>query len=152
MRCSVKWLTVSFMSISVGGFSTVAEATQQCFRLDPFVDILKLEFAPVTNGHRNVYGNWIASGFYTLPMSGAFELDVGSTTIKRLGIVGTNATANFGDNLICGLDGIKGSGWEVNCSGGTAGNYQVSGTLTQISCAGLPPSVAKSRGRAAGAR
>jgi hypothetical protein len=150
MRRSVKLLTAGILALSVGSFSTGAQASQSCFRLSPFTDYLKLEFGPLTNGHKNVYGNWIAPGSYTLSVSGASELNSGSTTIRRLGIVGTNSTTSFGDNLICGLDGIKGSGWEVNCSGGTGANFQATGTLTLISCSGLSPSLAT--GRAVGAK
>jgi hypothetical protein len=151
MRYSAKLLAAGVLALSAGSFSTGAQATEVCFKLDPFVDILRLE-SPFVSGanHVNVYGNWIAPGSYTLPVSGASEFDLGSTTVRRLGIVGTNATANFNDNLICGLDGIEGGGWEVNGSGGTSGNFQVSGTLTPISCAGLAPSAARVTGRAAG--
>src|SRR5262245_36345692 len=85
-------------------------STQRCFKLDPFNDILKLTFDVARFGHQNVYGIWIGPGFYTLPVSGAFELDSGSTTKRRLGIVGTNPGA-FAGNLICGLDGVPGAGF-----------------------------------------
>lgn len=150
MRCSVKILTAGILALSVGFFSTGAHAGQACFRLNPFTDYLKLELGPVTNGHRNVYGNWIGPGNYTLPVSGALELNLGSTTVRRLGIVGTNNTTFFNDNLICGLDGIGGRAFEVNCSGGPSGNHQFSGTLAPISCAGLAPSAARVAGRPAG--
>jgi hypothetical protein len=149
MRSSVKLLTASVLALSVGGFSTGAQAVEVCFKLDPFIDILRLEFDPVRHGHRNVYGNWIANS-YTLPVSGAYELDLDSRTVRRLGIVGTNVTTAFNNNLICGLDGIPRRSLEVNCSGGTGGNFQASATLTPISCAGLPPSAPKVTGRALG--
>lgn len=152
MRSSVKLLSAGALALSVGGFSTDAQA-ETCFRLDPFIDVLKLEFGPTTSQHRNVYGNWVAPGLYTLPVSGALELDVlGSVTARRLGLVGTNATPSFGDNLICGFDGVSRDRYEVNCSGGTGADFQFSGTLTPISCSGLPLSSARVAGRAAGAK
>jgi len=149
MRPSVKLLTAGILALSAGSFSTGAQA-ETCFKLNPFVDILRLVIGPATNGHRNVYGSWIAPGIYTLPVSGALELNAGSTTVRRLGIVGTNATAFFGGNLICGLDGIRGSSVKWQCSGGTGANFQNSGTLTPISCSGLSPSLAT--GKVAGAK
>jgi hypothetical protein len=152
MRCSVNLLTAGVLVFSAGSFSTGAQAVEACFKLEPFTDILRLEFVPVTHRHQNVYGNWFAPGEYSLPVSGAFEFNLGSTTVKRLGVVGTNATTFFGDNLICGLDGIQRGDFEVNCSGGTGANFQFVGKLIPISCAGLPPSAAKVTGRAAGAK
>src|SRR3954469_12789244 len=64
MRCSVKLLTAGILALSVGIFSAGVQATEACYKLNPFVDVLKLEFGPLTNGHRNVYGNWIAPGYY----------------------------------------------------------------------------------------
>lgn len=151
MRYSLALLTAGALALSAGTFSTGAQASEGCFKLTPFSDILKLEFGAVTNRHQNVYGNWIAPGSYTLPVSGAYELKSGSQSVKRLGIVGTNITASFNGNLICGLDGTKGGAWKLSCSGGTGANYQNSGTLTQVSCAGLSPSSAAT-GRAAGAK
>jgi hypothetical protein len=150
MRYSVKLLTAGVLVVSAGGFSTGAQATEVCYRLDPFIDILRLELDPVKHGHRNVYGNWIAPGVYTLPVSGAYELDLDSKTVRRLGIVGTNATEFFGDNLLCGLDGIRGRNFELNCSGGPGDDFQNNGTLTPISCTEVPRSVAP--GQAAGVK
>jgi len=150
MRCSVKLLTAGVLVLSAGSFSTSAQAGEVCFKLDPFIDYLKLWFDPVKAKHQNVYGNWIAPGVYTLPVSGAFELDLGSTTVKRLGIIGTlAANADTTDNLICGLDGKRNLGWELNCTGGSGGNSQNSGTLSPVPCAGLAPSSARVTGRAA---
>src|SRR4051794_14299810 len=100
MQYPMKLLVAGALALSAGSFSTGAQAAQVCFQLNPFSDTLRLEFAPLTDGHRNVYGNWVVSGVYTLPVSGAYELDVGSTTVRRLGIVGTNSNAaDFGGNL-----------------------------------------------------
>jgi hypothetical protein len=150
----MKLLTAGVLALLTGSFSTGAQATEVCYRLDPFPDILQLEFGSVVNNHRNVYGIWIGPG-YTLPVSGASEFDYGTTTVRRHGLVGTNATTASNNNLICGLDGIAGGGFKINCSGGPDGNFQNSGTrLTPISCAGLPaaslpPSPVRARGRAA---
>jgi hypothetical protein len=57
MRCSVKLLTTSVLALSAGAFSSGAQADQVCYKLNPFIDILKLEVASAVNGHRNVYGN-----------------------------------------------------------------------------------------------
>jgi len=145
--------SIAAASIALFAGSAYAAPVQVCYKLNPFVDILKLVRSdPGPGGHRSLFGNWIASGLYTIPVSGAFEFEAGSTTIKKIGIVGANSTTSFGDNLICGLTGIGGGGaWELNCSGGSSNvNFQNSGTLNQISCAGLPPSSAV--GRAAGSK
>ena len=65
MRRSAKLFAAGVLALSAGSFSTDAQAIQKCYRLNPFVDYLKLEFDPVVNGHRNVYGNWVAPGSYT---------------------------------------------------------------------------------------
>ena len=151
MQSCTKLLTAGVMMLSVASFSTGAEAAQVCYRLTPFSDYLKLEVGALVNGHRNVYGNWVGSGSYTLPSSGALEFNLGTTTQRRLGIVGTNRTTNFGDNLICGLDGIPNGPWELDCAGGPGDDFRTTGSsLTVISCAGLPPSSAESADRLAG--
>lgn len=138
MRRSVLFLG-GVLVLSVVSVSTGAQAVERCYRLNPFIDHLKLEVGPIVNGHRNVYGNWIAVGSYTLPMSGALELNLGSATVRRLGITGTGGVVN--GNLLCGLDGIPGAGWRFVCTGGPGASFQQSGSpLTQIPCAGLPPS------------
>ena len=144
MRCSVK-LLAGVLALSAASFSTGVQAEEVCYKLDPFVDFLRLEFGAVTHGHRNVYGNWIAPGYYTLPVSGAYELDFGSTTVKRLGIVGTNTTTDFFGSMVCGLDGVRFGAWKVSCG-------EKSGTLTPTSCAGLPPSNVKKPGLLVGAK
>jgi hypothetical protein len=151
MRCFGKLLAAGVLALSAGSFSTGAQAAQVCFRLDSFPDTLRLEFGPLTDGHRNVYGTWGAPGDYTMPVSGAFELNVGSTTVRRLGIVGTNNnTQDFSGNLICGLDGIRGGPYQIQCSGGPTRYPGFTGTsLNPISCAGLPP---PSNARALGAK
>ena len=148
MRRSAKLFAAGVLALLASSLSTGAQALEKCYRLNPFVDYLKLEFDPVVNGHRNVYGNWVAPGSYTLPMSGAIEFDLGSTTVKRLGIVGTGGVVD--GNLMCGLDGIPGRGWRFVCAGGPNAAFQNSGSpLTQIPCAGLAPSSARVVGRVA---
>lgn len=133
--------------------SANAAPVQVCYKLNPFGDYLKLVRNDVgPGGHRALYGSWIFPGGYTIPVSGAFELEAGSTTVRKVGIVGANNSTSFGDNLICGLSGTPGGAWELNCSGGSSNvNFQNSGTFNQISCFGLAPSLGSS-GRAAGSK
>lgn len=121
----------------------VAQA-ETCYRLTPFVDILRLNIetigGAVGSQHENVSGNWISGG-YSLPVSGARELNRGSVSVRRLGIVGTQITASFGANRICSLDGIPGAPWVLTCVGGPGARFVNAGSaLTPISCTGLPPS------------
>jgi hypothetical protein len=127
----------------------VAQA-ETCYRLTPFADILRLNIetigGAVGSQHENVSGNWI-SGSYTLPVSGARELNRGSSSVRRLGIVGTQITAAFGANRICSLDGIPGAAWVLTCVGGPGPRFVNAGTaLTAISCTGLAPSAQGAEG------
>jgi hypothetical protein len=133
---------------------TVAVAQAEiCYRLQPFGDVLRLDVeiddGPPGASHQLIYGNWILAGVYTLPVVGARELNAGSTTIRRLGIHGTNPTAFFGGNRICAVDGIPGGTWTVACTAGAGAPFFVGpgGTvLAAISCDGLSPSSAQVEG------
>ena len=122
----------------------VAQA-ETCYQLRPFPDILRLD-VQITEGttnanHEVVYGNWI-TGIYTLPVVGARELNVGSGTVRRLGIHGTNDTAFFGNNQACVLDGIPGGAWSLTCFGGAGSRFANNGSdLAPFACSSLPPSV-----------
>jgi hypothetical protein len=117
-----------------------------CYRLGPFIDVLRLaetDFvdASVGGSHTLVVGNWIAHGAYTLPVVGSFELDLGSTSVKRLAVHGVNKPGGGSGFSDCTLDGILGGAWDLACDGRKAGFFNNSGSpLTPVSCAGLPPS------------
>ncbi len=152
----------TFFSIPLALFSLAIGTAQAevCYRLNPFVDVLRLSqttfVEPSTGGsHAVVSGNWIAHGFYTLPVVGSLELDSGSTTVTRLGIHGTQKTANFfAGHSNCILDGTPGGSWFLSCNGRVDGIFNNSGpTLSPVSCVGLPASLAQEAGpeaRAAG--
>lgn len=134
--------------------SGVAQA-EACYQLSPFTDVIRVsmhqDIGSIGDNHIDVFGNWIAKGNYTLPSSGAMELDAGSRTVKRIGIVGTNITSGFNGNLICALDGIPKGAWQLQCSGGTAGNFQNSGNpLTPVNCNTVSISSPTEAGKAAG--
>jgi hypothetical protein len=139
---------------------TGTAGAEVCFKLNPFRDVLRLEITGTS--HHLVYGNWIAPGAYTLPVAGARELNTGSTTVRRIGITGTNAQTTgtdtdpppFGGNLICGLDGIPGGAWKIQCTG-KAKPFAASGpTMAPVNCNTLAPSSASAAdaGRAVGQR
>jgi hypothetical protein len=125
--------------------SQIAQA-ETCYQLRPFSDILRLN-VEITEGttnanHEVAYGNWV-TGSYTLPVVGARELNVGSSTVRRLGIHGTNDTAFFGNNPACVLDGIPGGAWSLTCFGGAGSRFTNSGSaLAPLACSSLPPFVA----------
>jgi hypothetical protein len=78
----------------------------------------------------------------TQPISGARELDLGSSTTKRIGVIGTNNNpALFGGNQTCSLDAYIAGNWRLQCSGGTTGNFQNSGSpFAKVSCVTAPKS------------
>jgi hypothetical protein len=138
--------------------ATMVQA-ETCYRLEPFIDVLRLNVqileGPIGGEHQLAYGNWIASGFYTLPVVGARELDKNSTSTRRLGIHGTNDTEFFGANPICILDGIPDGAWFLVCTGAVGGTGGVGvftnngPNLASISCTEAPASIGI--GTAAGA-
>jgi hypothetical protein len=141
--------TVLASSVLLGLALGTAQA-ETCFRLTPFIDILRLSEtnfvdSNVGGTHTLVVGNWIAGRAYTLPVVGSLELDVGSTTVQRLGIHGINKPGGGSGFSDCTLDGIPGGAWDLACSGRNTGLFNNTGTsLTPISCTGLPASVAAS--------
>ena len=121
--------------------AVVPAPAEVCYQLKPFSDVLRLSVqidAGTTNAqHDLVYGNWV-TGVYTLPIVGALELNVGSTTVRRLGVHGTNDTSLFGANPACVVDGIPGGAWSLSCFGGGNGRFKNSGTdLAPTTC--TPP-------------
>jgi hypothetical protein len=133
------------LAILMGGMST-AQA-EICYRLDPFGDVLRLtcqtnpSSGPMGSRHTVCYGNWIFTE-YTLPVVGAQELNLGSTTVRRLGLHGTNNTTSFAGNPNCVLDGIPSNPWTLNCVGGASIFTNSGSPLTPISCSGVAPSMA----------
>jgi hypothetical protein len=152
MRKATLFLTpIALISLAIG----TAQA-EVCYRLNPFVDVLRLSettfVEPSTGGsHALVAGNWIAHGFYTLPVVGSLELDAGSTTVTRLGIHGTQKTTNFfGGHSSCVLDGAPGGSWFLSCNGRVNGIFNNSGSsLSPVSCVGLPASLVQEAGQEA---
>lgn len=153
-----KFYGVGLVGVALAGsvlLAGVARA-ETCYRLDPFIDILRLNVESLEDAgnrtHTFAYGNWIASGIYTLPITGARELDVASTKVKRLGVVGTNNVSNtsgaFGSNLVCGLDGYENGPWVLQCAGSTSPFTNSGASLTKINCNGQP--VSQPGGRVAG--
>lgn len=117
--------------VTLMGSFAQAEA---CYNLSPFSDVIRL--GHVTNsGHQSWFGNWSAGTSYSIPVTGAKELNLGATP-KRLGLHGTNNTGDFGGNMICALDGIPNQPWTATCVG-TGTPFVVSGdSLAPVSCNG----------------
>jgi len=148
----MKKATVAMTIVMLGALMSVAHA-ETCYQLQPFSDILRLDVsvheAGPSSTHEVVYGDWVTSS-YTLPVVGARELNVGSTSQRRLGIHGTNDNSSFGGNPACVLDGIPGGAWSLSCFGGGNGRFANTGTnLAPISCSSLP-AVPVERGGEAG--
>jgi hypothetical protein len=147
--------TLFLTPLALFGLAIGTAQAETCFRLTPFIDILRLsETAFVDSNvggtHTLVVGNWIAGRIYTVPVVGSLELDVGSTTVQRLGLQGINKPGGGSGFSDCTLDGIPGGAWDLACSGRNTGLFNNTGTsLTPISCTGLPPSVAAEEGKAA---
>jgi hypothetical protein len=133
-------------TVLIGASIVPALAAEECYGLSPFIDVVRINNDATGDGtgvsHTAVTGNWVVGGLYTLPISGARELDVGSSTTKRIGVIGTNnIAADFGGNQICSLDFYVNGNFTIQCSGGAAGNYQISGgPVTKVSCVTAPKS------------
>jgi hypothetical protein len=147
--------TVLASSVFLGMAFGTAHA-EICYRLTPFVDVLRLSetkfLDPAVGGsHTLVVGSQIAPG-YQLPLVGSLELNTGSTTVLHLGAHAVNATASFGDHVDCILDGIPGGAENIYCDGKVAGRFTGSppATLTPISCVGLPAAGIAEPGKAQG--
>jgi hypothetical protein len=127
---------------------------ETCFKLTPFIDVIRLSEVtladPNVGGtHTLLVGNWVAGNLYTLPVVGSLELDVGSTTVHRLGVHGINKPGGGSGFSDCTLDGIPGGAWDLACDGRKAGMFNNTGTaLTPIACTGVAPSIAE-EGKAA---
>ena len=151
----MKKATVVLAALVLVVLMVAAAQAEICYQLSPFGDVLRLNVeindGPVGASHHLVYGNWVFAGVYTLPLVGARELNVGSTTIRRLGIHGTNPTAFFGGNRICALDGIPGAAWTLACAAGAGAPFFANGSaLTAISCDGLSASITQGDGGGVG--
>src|SRR5437588_4053625 len=88
----IRILASAVIAISATGLAAGVQAadTEKCYQLAPDnPDVLELVFQDRSFGHQLVYGNWVNPGLYTLPVTGAYELDTGSTTVRRLSVVGT---------------------------------------------------------------
>jgi hypothetical protein len=138
----VKALTAALVLVTLLG--TFAQA-EQCYKLDPFIDILRLS-AVAKGRHTDLFGNWVAGTSYTLPIVGSKDLDVNGTS-KRIGVHGTNNTADFGGNLLCSLDGFISGSWVLQCAGTTTPFATSGSSLTPVSC---PPGKPREGGRVAG--
>ncbi len=137
-KATILMATVVFMAL----MGTFAHA-EACYKLVPFSDVLRLDIQVNEGGpnstHESVYGDWITTS-YTMPVTGALELNLNSTSQRRLGIHSTNDTADFGNNPVCSLDGIPNGAWTLTCFAGAGSRFTNHGTnLQPISCATLPP-------------
>jgi hypothetical protein len=147
----IRILASAVVALSVTGLAAGVQAadTRKCYQLAPDnADVLELVFQDKSFGHQLVYGNWVNPGTYTLPVTGAYDLDTGSTTVRRLSVVGTippTQTTNNG-NMICGLDGIPGGAWELQCAGAATPWANSGALLEKVACGSVPPSAS---GRAA---
>jgi hypothetical protein len=138
--------TILASSVFLGMAFGTARA-EICYNLAPFIDVLRLaemKFVddPAVGGtHTLVVGNWIATGAFTLPFVGSIELDVGSTTVRRLGIHAINRPGGGSGFSDCTLDGVVGGAWDLACDGRMTGFFNNSGTpLARVDCSGQPPS------------
>ena len=148
----MKKLSTALGILALTALAPSAANAEICYKLNPFVDVIRVTVLAspelATFKHYLMYGNWIATGSYTIPVSGARELNVGSSTARHVGLTGTNPTAFFGSNLLCGVDGVPGGAWQLQCSG-AAGNFTNQGTpFAVVSCAASPKSAPA--GKAAG--
>jgi len=107
---------------------------EQCYNLSPFSDVIHLSH--ISSGpDRSLFGNWIATGAYSLPVVGAREANLNGGP-KRVSLNGTNDTADFGGNPICAIDGVLNGAWSLTCVGGSNGTFTTSGSaFAQVSCA-----------------
>src|SRR5580704_10779816 len=131
--------TVLASSVFLGMAFGTAQA-EICYKLSPFIDIFRLERLDAlgADNHTLVFGNWIATGSYTLPIVGAYELAVGSTTVRRLGVHGVNCPGCGSGFIDCAFNGIPGGAWNFTCQQGS-GSFSNSGSpLTSIGCPGQP--------------
>jgi hypothetical protein len=142
MKTTVYVLLSTLVLVAVvAQLGSIAQA-ETCYQLKPFVDVLRVN-VQVTDGtthaqHALVYGDWVATTSYTMPIVGSLELNVNSTTVRRLGVHGTNDTSDFGSNPACVIDGIPGGAWTLTCFGGPGARFTNSGTdLALVAC--TPP-------------
>jgi len=139
MQVVARLLASAVLAASVTGMVTDTQAapTRKCYVLDPFIDVLNLVFDDATLGHQLVYGNWYASGLYSVAVSGAFEPLPGGGG-RHLGIVGAIFPSSTNGNLICSIGGTIAGPFDLQCAGN--GEFQNSGTsITHIACGSLPP-------------
>jgi len=128
-----------------------------CYKLNPFPDVVRVSETmaldeAVEGSHTAVVGNWTAGNIYSLPVVGSLDTDVprANPPVLRLGLHGTQHTANFGNHSDCTLDGVPNGPWTLSCDGRVAGIFNNSGgSLTTISCDTLS-TVATVTGKAAG--
>ena len=145
----MKKLAFLFTSIALVGLPIGLAQAETCYKLNPFIDVIRLNVdaneGVLGAAHQRLTGNWIADTVYTIPVTGARELNLDSSSVRRVGLVGTNNGSLFGGNLLCGVDGIPGGAWKLQCSGG-AGNFVNTGTpFAPVFCGSLPPSAPGAR-------
>ena len=134
--------TVLASSIFLGmAFGSVQAET--CYVLTPFIDVIRVSQTAVVDEavqgtHTAVVGNWYATGFYSLPVTGSLDVNYPTSNplTFRLGLHGTNSsTFYFQGHSDCILDGTPGGAWFLSCDSRVAGIYNNSGsTLTVASC------------------
>lgn len=94
-----------------------------CYRLEPYLDVIRLAVPPGVDGHQLLYGKWQMPGAYAIPVTGSREG-------ARVSIIGANYTKKyFTANVVCALTGTENSSWRVQCSG-AAKNFLIDDTTT----------------------
>jgi len=109
-----------------------------CFRLSPFIDVIRLAQIVVQDeapggSHTLLVGNWTAGGVPSKPVVGSLDVSV-SPAGTRIGLHGTLHGGDCAGHSDVTLDGVPGGPWNLSCDGKVPGFFNNSGTLTVISC------------------
>jgi hypothetical protein len=129
--------TVLASSIFLGMAVGTAHA-EICFRLSPFIDVIRLAQITVQDeaaggSHTLLVDNWTAGGVPSKPVVGSLDVSVNPPG-TRLGLHGTLHGGDCAGHSDVTLDGVPGGQWNLSCDGKVAGFFNNSGTLTVISC------------------
>jgi len=136
MRMS-KLLMLPVFVISLLVVAAPAKA-DTCFQLDPFIDVIQVSAQVSASGMMNLWGKWVACGFYSSPVVGsAFKVGllIPEPGFYRMGLHATadpGACASSQPAIDVALNATfrDGTGvWQGQC-----GDFSVSGTLRRVSC------------------
>jgi hypothetical protein len=141
----MKVASTALISAMVFGTAIGAARAEICYKLTPFIDVIRLAQVTVTdeapNGtHTLLVGNWI--GVFSKPVVGSFDVSVNPSG-TRIGLHGTLHGGDCVGHSDITLDGVPGGAWHLSCDGGVPGIFNNSGTLISISCDSAGPSVAR---------